>query len=128
MIDRVFVYGTLKREGSYHHLVATFVREVREGSVPGDLVDLGDYPGWVEGEGRVYGEVFRVDPVDEALHFLDAFEDYHGEGDPRNLYDRLVVDVSTRSGPVRAWAYKYRGPAAGSPRIRGGVWRARRDG
>ncbi len=107
MTDRVFVYGTLRRGGRYHHLVAPYVREVTEGWVPGALVDLGDYPGWVPGRGRVRGEVFRLHPVEPALAALDELEDYHGPGHPENLYERVEVEVRTPDGPVRAWAYRY---------------------
>ena len=122
MIEHVFVYGTLKHGGSNRRLVAPYVREESEGSVPGSLVDLGAYPGWVEGEGEVRGELLRVDPVEETLAVLDELEGYHGPGDPRNLYERVLVDVWTAGGAVGAWAYRYLGPTRGRPLVAGGRW------
>jgi len=123
--DRVFVYGTLKRGGIYHSLIAPHVLEVWEGWVPGVLVDLGAYPGWVPGPGRVWGEVLRVDRVDEALAKLDDLEDYHGPGRPENLYERVLVKAETATAPVEAWAYRYRGPTGGRPVVPGGRWPVR---
>ncbi|WP_025321183.1 gamma-glutamylcyclotransferase family protein [Deferrisoma camini] len=120
--DRVFVYGTLKQGGIYHSLIAPHLLEVQEGWVPGVLVDLGTYPGWVPGPGRVWGEVVRVAPVVEALAKLDELEDYHGPGRPENLYERVLVKVETATAPVEAWAYRYLGPTEGRPAVPGGRW------
>jgi gamma-glutamylcyclotransferase (GGCT)/AIG2-like uncharacterized protein YtfP len=122
VIDRVFVYGTLKRGGRYHHLVAPHVREAREGSVPGALVDAGGYPGWVAGEGRVHGEIFCLGRTAEALEKLDHLEGYRGPGDLRNLYERVLVAVKTEGGEVRAWAYRYLGSTVGRLRVSSGTW------
>lgn len=58
------------------------MREAGEGSVPGVLLDLGAYPGWVAGEGAVAGEVFRVEPRAEALAVLDELEEHFGPATP----------------------------------------------
>lgn len=47
MTDRVFVYGTLRRGGRFHAIVAPFVREAVAARVDGILLDLGAYPGWL---------------------------------------------------------------------------------
>lgn len=128
MTDRVFVYGTLRSGGRFHAMVAPFVREAVEARVGGILLDLGAYPGWVEGEGTVRGEVFLLRRTSEALRRLDAFEECFGPDDPRSVYDRVEVEAMTAAGPVRAWAYRYRGPTAGRRRVRSGVWGAPGDG
>ncbi|GAB4262615.1 MAG: gamma-glutamylcyclotransferase [Deferrisomatales bacterium] len=122
MTDWVFVYGTLKRGGRYHRRIRPFVREGRTGWVPGRLLDLGGYPGWVAGAGRVWGEAYRLSPLAPALAVLDELEDYYGPGDPRNLYERLTVEVRGEGEPVRAWAYRYVGPRQGRPFVAGGRW------
>ncbi len=122
MIDRVFVYGTLMRGGTYHGLVAPYVRDVQRGWVPGVLVNLGEYPGWVPGAGRVQGEVFRLRPLEPALRLLDELEDYEGPGAEGNLYERVLVRVGTPEGRTTAWAYRYVGPAGGLPVIPDGRW------
>jgi gamma-glutamylcyclotransferase (GGCT)/AIG2-like uncharacterized protein YtfP len=89
-------------------------------TVPGVLLDLGDYPGLVAGAGIVHGELLRVvDPT--RLAALDAYEECGG---PKPLFrrERMVarrVDGTT----VHAWAYRY----ARSPRgavIAGGDYAA----
>jgi gamma-glutamylcyclotransferase (GGCT)/AIG2-like uncharacterized protein YtfP len=126
--DRVFVYGTLRRAGRFHAIVAPFVREAVEARVDGILLDLGAYPGWVEGEGTVWGEVLLLRRASEALRRLDAFEECFGPDDPRSMYERVEVEALTPAGSVRAWAYRYRGPAAGRRRVDSGVWGAPEDG
>ncbi len=127
-LDRVFVYGTLKVGENNHPLIAPFVRAVTPGTVPGRLVDLGGYPGWMEGAGTVYGEVLQVAPADEALRILDELEEYFGPGDPENVYERLVAAVATPERTVPAWAYQYVGPTTAATAIPGGVWSAPRLG
>lgn len=123
MPEEVFVYGTLRRGGANHGLLAPFVRREEAGTVPGVLLDLGGYPGWVEGEGAVRGEVFRLEPPALALVLLDDLEEYFGAGDPRNLYERVRVTARTADGPVEAWAYRYVGPREGAAPVPGGEWR-----
>lgn len=78
----VFVYGTL-RAGEINDLAQAAARRglpaashVGAASVPGMLVDFGDWPGLipVDDGRRVRGDVFRVDPALIAL--LDEIEEY----------------------------------------------------
>lgn len=135
MTPWVFAYGTLKRGLENHPRVAPYVSEVRTGRIPGILVDLGGYPGWLpanrSGAGEetwVLGEVFRLSPVLPALRVLDALEEYGGPGDPANLYERVVVTVSTSRGGLRSWVYRYTGSVAGQPVVPGGCWQGVRGG
>jgi gamma-glutamylcyclotransferase (GGCT)/AIG2-like uncharacterized protein YtfP len=120
-IDSLFVYGTLKRGGSRHDLLAQRADLVGEASFAGRLYDLGTYPGLVVSgivHGRVQGEVFRLrEPRQELLAQLDAYE---GE-----LFERKAGDVELAAGGrVLAWIYVYRGPTAGRPSIGSGRWGA----
>lgn len=78
----VFVYGTL-RAGEINDLAQAAARRglpaashVGPASVPGMLVDFGDWPGLipVDDGRRVRGDVFRVDPALIAL--MDEIEEY----------------------------------------------------
>lgn len=84
-----------------HRLLAgaTFVGEAR---ARGCLLDLGRYPGLIEGEGSVRGEVYRLhDP--ELLRTLDGEEGYN--------FERRRTLVTLAAGQrARAWLYRYRGP------------------
>jgi gamma-glutamylcyclotransferase (GGCT)/AIG2-like uncharacterized protein YtfP len=94
------------------------------GAVRGRLVDLGRYPGLIEGRGRVRGEIYRLDP--ELLAVLDREEGY-------NFQRRRTTVTLTRGRRARAWVYRYRGarhravliPDGDYRRARGGT---RRDG
>lgn len=86
----IFVYGTLKRGGTNHHLLAAqkFLGEAR--TTPGfQLYDLGSYPGMVtrpDDRDGVTGEVWSVDQA--ALKRLDALE-----GLAEGLYRRETVPM-----------------------------------
>lgn len=68
----------------------------------GKLYDLGTYPGLVEGEGQVVGEIFEVrDP--SVMPRVDAFEDYWPDDPARSRYERRKVRLIE---PDRdAWVY-----------------------
>jgi gamma-glutamylcyclotransferase (GGCT)/AIG2-like uncharacterized protein YtfP len=87
--------------GLHRHLAsaATFLGE---GSVRGSLVDLRGYPGLVEGDGRVRGELYRLHDR-ELLRALDHEEGYN--------FQRVRAGVTLADGRrSRAWVYRYRGP------------------
>lgn len=98
-IDKIFVYGTLKRTYLRHQSMkdCTFIEE---DSVKGYLIDLGAFPAFIpEVTGTdVLGEVYSFDKSKEKdiISTLDSIE-----GVP-NLYWRLPF--LTQKGHI-AWAY-----------------------
>ncbi|MCP9850793.1 gamma-glutamylcyclotransferase [Cyanobium sp. Morenito 9A2] len=72
-MDRVFVYGTLKRGQGNHHWLrgAPFLGRGR--LIGARLHDLGPYPMAVAGDGLIHGELFAVD--EWGLRHLDVLED-----------------------------------------------------
>jgi len=114
---RVFVYGTLRRGGSNHGLLRTS-RRLGEFVTPPvyRMLDLGPFPGVVDGEHAIRGEVYEVSPA--VLRRLDALEDH-----PRR-YRRRVLQTPWG----RAWIYIYRAPAPRARRVASGDWFARRAG
>lgn len=82
----IFVYGTLlKGKCNYNRFLAPAEPEMR-GEIEGfEMYDLGAFPAIVKGEGRVKGEVYRVNP--EQLARIDRLE---GEG---TLYIKEKVKV-----------------------------------
>lgn len=113
----VFVYGTLRRGGRNHRLLAGSRRLGGCRVGPGfTMLDLGSCPGVVEtGNRSVRGEVYRV-PA-RIWPLLDELEEYP------QVYTRRII--RTPLGP--AWIYLFRGRAGGRRRIiAGGDWRARR--
>ena len=109
-IDAVFVYGTLMRgESRFSALAAHEPNCILTAQGPGTLYDLGNYPGLVLTDQRellVEGEFARLERVEEALHALDAIEDFRGFGRPGSLYERTLVDVEVGEDRRRtAWTY-----------------------
>lgn len=117
---RLFAYGTLKRGGRNHRLVAGHLQGVIPGFVEGyRLFRLEGgrpypYPGMVPGPGRVYGEVLLL--PEEVLPLIDDLEDEGVE------YRREGVTVQTEEGPLEAWAYVYLGDVSEAAFLPAGVW------
>jgi gamma-glutamylcyclotransferase (GGCT)/AIG2-like uncharacterized protein YtfP len=98
----LFAYGTLMRGFSRHRFLVAGAAYVGAATARGTLVDLGRYPGLVEGRGRVRGEVYRLH-TPELLPTLDREEGYN--------FVRSRATVTLASGRrARAWLYRYRGP------------------
>lgn len=94
-IDKVFVYGTLKR-GMGNALYLEDSEYLGPCAIPGALINLGSYPAFVLMDGQedlVFGEVYQIG-VDTFLA-LDRLEGYPG------FYNRTIKD--TEYG--KAWVY-----------------------
>ena len=114
----LFTYGTLMRGYGLHAVLARGASPMGTGSVRGHLLDLGRYPGLIDGRGRVRGEVYRLDDT-ELLPVLDRQEGYN--------FERRRAFVTLANGRrVRAWLYRYRGPRERSTPIHDGDYRRAR--
>lgn len=115
----LFVYGTLRPAlavGRPRMLVGD-LELVGAATVAGQLYDLGDYPGMVEGEGVVHGDLLRV--CDEQR--LAAFDAYEECGGPDALFRREAVTAVQADGThAAAWAYFYARSLDGARVIRHG--------
>jgi gamma-glutamylcyclotransferase (GGCT)/AIG2-like uncharacterized protein YtfP len=86
-----------------------------KGRVRGTLLDLSWYPGLVEGDGAVRGELYRLHDA-ELLRVLDREEGYN--------FERLRAGVVLADGRrSRAWVYRYRGSRARATLIPDGDYR-----
>ena len=84
-----------------HRLLAGASTLLGEATVQGRLLDLRGYPGLVDGEGRVRGELYRLHDA-ELLHVLDREEGYN--------FERSRAGVRLADGRrSQAWVYRYRG-------------------
>jgi len=107
---RIIVYGSLRRKQGNSHWM-TNAQWLGEHQIKGfDLYNLGLYPGVVEGEGTVLGEVYRIDA--STLGELDALRCKNGE------YKRQLIQTPYGS----AWLYVYQRSVAGRPHIASGDW------
>ncbi len=125
LIAGVFVYGTLmlgeEREAAIRGALPS-VAPV-DGWVTGALVHLGAWPGLVGGVSQVHGELFLTTELATLLAVLDPIEDFAGFETPPTEYVRVVVPVTTDSGRVWAWAYRYVGDMTHAVPIPSGRWR-----
>lgn len=134
IVDRLFVYGTLRPGGGAPGEVRRLLergaeREGRAG-VSGRLLvaGAGRYPALVldrEG-GRVIGDLYRLASPGPILGSLDRYEGRRPDGS--GLYRRAVVearlleDGSAGGRSERAWAYVYNRDASGLEQIESGDW------
>ena len=92
----VFVYGTLRQGGQYHHLLkeASYIAHTQ--TLPNySLVDVGTYPGLLKsGHTAVKGDIYAVD--DKTFKLLDLLEDRP------SLYEREQI---TFENGQKAWVY-----------------------
>jgi gamma-glutamylcyclotransferase (GGCT)/AIG2-like uncharacterized protein YtfP len=119
----LFVYGLLMRGLELHELLwgADFVDVA---TTPGVLLSFGGYPGLIDGEGTVWGELYSLKNPGKILAAVDDAEEF----DPRNvtasLYRRELRDVrSAKIGYVRAWVYVYNRVADAPQMLAEGNWR-----
>lgn len=121
MLDRVFVYGTLKvGHCRWPHLEPHVVggpAGVEPATTTGRLFDTGwDYPAaCFDLPGTIHGQLalLRTEALTTALALLDEIE-----GGVKGDYRRVVVRTH---GGTEAWAYKYGRSPAGLPDL-GGRW------
>lgn len=100
----VFVYGTLRRNESNHHLVEDATCVAEQAWTTGLLYDTGfEYPALQQDiKGRVYGVLYEIN--NEQLQKLDDLEGYSGKG-KTNFYDRISQTISTDQGVHEAYVY-----------------------
>jgi gamma-glutamylcyclotransferase (GGCT)/AIG2-like uncharacterized protein YtfP len=102
----VFVYGTLRppkhnsqpEDSRYYSTVANCIDEAVPARLFGaDIFDLGTFPGVVQGNGVVNGDLLTV--TAPVLAIMDRIE-----GHPK-FFKREKASVQTEKGSVQAWVY-----------------------
>ncbi len=124
--DRIALYGSLMRGlGALESLgISNALRFEGSCSIPGQLFDLGSYPGLRPGPGRVRGELYRLDRQEglSALARLDEFEDFDPRRPEESLYRRVRVDL-LEPADCSAWLYVYNRQPDPRLQIPSGDWR-----
>jgi gamma-glutamylcyclotransferase (GGCT)/AIG2-like uncharacterized protein YtfP len=105
-VTKVFVYGTLKPGGRYHHIAQgagafTSQKAYLENFVLYHLEPEG-YPAIIPGHGTVYGYVFDYEAIQEALLMLDKLEAIH-DNPPEYTREQVVVQPQNEL----VWVYVY---------------------
>jgi len=131
-INKVFVYGTLRTGDRRGNVLDPSLMVCEKAFVKGfTLHDLGSFPGVLEGEGQVRGEMHTIDA--KTLEILDHIEGFRQDDPKSSLYIRKVVPVMDESDQVigNAWIYifntsrSYTRPAP--PIIESGDWFEHRE-
>ena len=120
-MNRLFIYGTLM-PGLRLEAEMQGARFVSAAQVPGRLVDVGRYPGLLQGDGQVTGEVYEVD--DAHLARLDGVEGVVPGDRAASQYWR--EEVTVLNGPLQGQpvqTYVYKRPVDGCTPIAHGDYR-----
>lgn len=108
VLDRLFVYGTMRRGQTARSLVANSIKKSANAVTSGQIYAFPmGYPGYTEGDGkgRVVGEVVWLTDLAATFGLLDAYE---GED-----FARVIKQVTTDAGEQTwAWIYTLADPAA----------------
>jgi len=115
------LYGSLMRESDVQDKIG--VRELLDYVGPctlrGELYALGDWPGMIEGDGQVAGELYRVRDV-KAFRATDELEHFD-PGQPDGCkYLRRAVRLAQPD--LDAWTYIYNWPLKREPHVEHGSW------
>jgi gamma-glutamylcyclotransferase (GGCT)/AIG2-like uncharacterized protein YtfP len=119
LVDRIFVYGSLRTGMSARGLVEPYVKEWTPSTVRGALYAFpSGFPGVVlePAGGIVMGELLWLRQMATCLPLLDAYEGHD--------YVRELVQAEHVGGPSWAWIYVLadaRVAALGTP-VPGGEW------
>ncbi|HLL21386.1 MAG TPA: gamma-glutamylcyclotransferase family protein [Kofleriaceae bacterium] len=108
VLDRLFVYGTLRQGQTARSLLANSVKKSTPAWTSGQIYAFPmGYPGFSDADarGRVVGEVVWLTDLAATFGLLDAYE---GED-----FARVIKQVTTASGEqLWAWIYTLADPAA----------------
>jgi gamma-glutamylcyclotransferase (GGCT)/AIG2-like uncharacterized protein YtfP len=106
VLDRLFVYGTMRQGQTARSLVAASVTRCMKATTSGQIYAFPmGYPGFIEGPGRVVGEVLWLSELAATFGLLDAYE---GED-----FVRVIRQVRTVTGEeLWTWIYALADPEA----------------
>jgi len=106
VLDRLFVYGTLRQGQTARSLLANSITKTVKAHTTGQIYAFPmGYPGFTDGRGRVVGEVVWLTDLAATFGLLDAYE---GED-----FARVITQVVLETGEeVWTWIYTLADPGA----------------
>lgn len=111
MIDKVFVYGSLRtRCYNYEKYLKDKVKYFQRAIIEGKLYHIENkgYPAAIHGEGIVYGELMEFYDYKEVIKILDDLEEYNENNINNSMYIREKVEVTLLDGSKEiAYVYIY---------------------
>lgn len=109
-MEYLFVYGLFR--DSAKNLLGQ-VTNCGKANIEGKLYKVNEfYPGYVPGKGKVWGDVYLVDP-----NLFDKLDEFEGDE-----YFRTKVRTST---DIECWVYQYKYDVSKFKEIKGGDWMLR---
>ena len=109
-MEYLFVYGLFR--DSAKNLLGP-VTNCGKANIEGKLYKVSEfYPGYVPGNGKVWGDVYLVDP-----NLFDKLDEFEGDE-----YFRTKVRTST---DIECWVYQYKYDVSKFKEIKGGDWMLR---
>ena len=121
--DLLFVYGNLMRGLELHNYLGSAFF-IAEAWTKGQLASLGRYPGLIEGEGKVIGEIYRLADPAADLERLDDLEEFDPADPDGSVYLRVRAEAQTPEGVLDVWLYRYNEDTTQAPRVPSGDWRS----
>ena len=126
VLANLFVYGTLRPAASgamgtdERGRLAEEARYLGPATTQGLLIDLGAYPGLVNGPGLVHGDLYSLTGAAGTLAWLDTYEGITGA--VCDEYLRRVCPIAMPNGRIAAWVYFCRRAPIGARAIASGDW------
>jgi gamma-glutamylcyclotransferase (GGCT)/AIG2-like uncharacterized protein YtfP len=110
-VRHLFVYGTLRRASAHPEArwLASVATYKGTATLPGRVVDLGEYPGLLPAEepGQlVNGDLYELPSDPAVLDRLDRYEGCHPDDPEPHEYCRIVCTPTDEDG-IRVWAWTY---------------------
>lgn len=108
-MDKFFVYGTLKVGGAFAGVFDEFRINSKKAVLEGyDLYNLGWFPGIIEGNGKVMGEIheYKSEDIDWIRRQFDRIEGYSEIVPESSMYLRKELNIKTENGDIEE-AYVY---------------------
>ena len=117
----LFVYGTLMQgypENPFQQWLQEHANFLGKGFTKGALYKVDYYPGMIQGDGEVKGEVYQLHEPEERLRILDEYEDYFPDRPEESLYIREKGEVTLFDSrqSQQCWMYIYNKEIAEFPR------------
>lgn len=121
---KVFVYGTLKEGGYFARMFNNVRINSRRATTNGKMFSVnGRFPTVnFEMPGTVIGEIHEYNHPEEVIAEMDRIEGYSGTNSPRNLYNRIKINVAVDGCVEEAIAYQYNGDVSDFDEITNGEW------
>ena len=125
-VEHLFTYGTLREGEERASILSKFSKKIwKDCKIKGRLIDLsGNYPGLIEGEDLVVGEIHHTPNIKETLEKLDGIEGFWGYGKENSLFRRVLVWCNG----ITCWTYLWAGKPDAGPIIESGDWCIRKKG